>query len=309
LKATDRLEECAFEAQKALEILGSQSKPQIYFEVELHRILIESLVKLNRWDTIWQHVDAVLAPPRTPVRSAIRFALLSAAIIHARDDTERHIAVRRFEESGGWDDALSQSVSDHSITPTVGLYLATVTLLQDWTRAGPLISASRWEWIDKSGVWIFVVGAIAGLCSDHGRTIAFSAFNDLLTNGLPHILKSTPDNHLSAYTYTRLPGITFLEGCLSSLFREIDDAGFLTDVVDTLQERFPDNFEGQRKILTAAADFHRSGRDQATLAKMDPDIAQTLRMIWLPDSEGDQLPPPSKRMADRKLAARKRRKL
>ena len=98
-----------------------------------------------------------------------------------------------------------------------------------------------------------------------------------------------------------------MEGCLSSFFREIDDAGFLTDVVDTLQDRFPDSFEGQRKILTAAADFHRSGRDRATLARMDPDIAQTLRMIWLSDSEVDQ-PPPPKRMAARKLAARKRRK-
>jgi hypothetical protein len=190
----------------------------------------------------------------------------------------------------------------------VGLYLATVTLLRGWTRTGPLINAARWEWVDKSGVWIFVVGTIAGLCSDHGRAIAFSAFNDLLTNGLIPNLKSTPDQQLSIYIDTKPPGITFLEGCLSSFFREIDDAGFLTDVVGTLQERFPDNFEGQRKILTAAADFHRSGCNPAILARMDPDIAQTLRMIWLPDSEGDQPPPPPKRTVARKTSAKKRSK-
>ena len=189
----------------------------------------------------------------------------------------------------------------------ISLYLATVTVLRDWARVGPLIDTARWEWIDKSGVWIFVVKRIVELCAGHGRATAFSAINDLLTNGLLPNLKSAPNHQLPTYTDTKPPGVAFLEGCLSSFFREIDDAGFLTDVVDTLQDRFPDSFEGQRKILTAAADFHRSGRDRATLARMDPDIAQTLRMIWLSDSEVDQ-PPPPKRMAARNSTARKRRK-
>jgi hypothetical protein len=234
--------------------------------------------------------------------------VLSAIIANASDDNDRRMAMQRFEKSGGWDDALSQSPNDLSSAQMIGLYLATATQLHDWARIGPLFTATRWEWVDRSDAWYFVVEAIAGLCRDHGRAAAFSVFNDLLTNGLYPVLESVSNQSSSTDIDARPPGMAFLGRCLSSFVHQIDDAGFLTDVVDALRDFFPDRFEGQRKILTAVAEFHRAGRDRATLARMDPDIAQILREIWLPDAEPDQPLLPRKRAAAQKSAAGKRRK-
>jgi tetratricopeptide (TPR) repeat protein len=63
LQKSGHLEECIAEAKKALEILGALHPRQIDCEKDLHRFLIESLAQLRRWDAIWQHADAVLAPP------------------------------------------------------------------------------------------------------------------------------------------------------------------------------------------------------------------------------------------------------
>jgi hypothetical protein len=287
LRESGCIEEAVTEAQNALEFLESTEEPQIGCEIGLHQLLIESLAALSRWEAIWQHARAVLAHPQDPTRYTVRFAVRGAVIFNARNKNDYRMAMQCFEESGGWDEILSLSASDFSTAKTVGLYLATATRLQDWARIGSQITAERWEWIDQSHAAVYVVETIAALCNDQGRALAFSALDDLLTNGLPLALRDALNRRASDCTDTRLPAMAFLEGCISSFVKEIDDAGFLTDVVDTIQDRFPDHFEGLRKMLTSAADFHRSRRDPAILARMDPDIAQALRAIWLYDTESE----------------------
>jgi hypothetical protein len=308
LQKSGRLDECVTEGQKALEILGGIHTPQVDCEIEVYRIVIESLAQMQRWDAIWQYVDVALAPPQNSARSAVWFAVLGAVIANARDDNDRRMAMQRFEEAGGWNEILLQRPDNSSIARMVGLYLATAARLQDWARIDPLITSARWEWIDRCDAWFYIGEEIARLCRDYGRAIAFSAFSDLFTNGLASVLKSVPNYPSSASTDARPPGIAFLEGCLLSFIWKINDAGFLTDVVDTIQDRFPDRFKGHRIILTAVAEFHRAGRDRATLARLDPDIAQILREIWLPDAEPDQHPLPRRRAATQKSATGSRRK-
>jgi hypothetical protein len=309
LERSGRFGECVIEAQNSLNIFNAMGIRQIEREREIHKLLLAALVQLKRWDDIWLHAQNVLTSTQDPDRSDIRFVVLSAAIPNARNDSDRRMAIRSIEESGGWIETLLRRPHDQLRNEVAGLYLSMITRLQDWVRVGPSISSEGWEEIDQAYYPSFFISeTIAELCKSRGRAVAFSALSDLLTNGLPSTLKSASNHQSQSDTDVQLPAVAFLERCLSSFISQIDDADFLIDVVKTVEDHFPDRFEGQRKILTAAADFHRSGCDPATLARMNPDIAQTLRMIWLPDSEGDQPPPPPKRTAARKASAKKRRK-
>lgn len=58
------------------------------------------------------------------------------------------------------------------------------------------------------------------------------------------------------------------------------DDGVLRDLADQIREVFGDEGEESAKQLEAFAIFHASGRTEASLERMDPDLATTIRRIW-----------------------------
>ncbi len=82
----------------------------------------------------------------------------------------------------------------------------------------------------------------------------------------------------------RLPGnepvAEHLQSLIGGLTQFCTDPGVLRDLADLIREVFGSDGEAPAQQLEAFAHFHASGRTEASLEKMDPDMATAIRRIW-----------------------------
>jgi hypothetical protein len=82
----------------------------------------------------------------------------------------------------------------------------------------------------------------------------------------------------------------------------VGDPNWLENLEQAIDLRFPARFAGETSRLTAAASYHRSGRDRASLVRLDPDFAKTLETIFPPQKVDEAMRKPSGRAERRKSA-------
>jgi DNA-binding transcriptional ArsR family regulator len=117
------------------------------------------------------------------------------------------------------------------------------------------------------------VRLLLGRLSDFARngraSDAFAAFNGLLTALAPAIMATNdPDD----------PRLGQLRQILRDRGVVLWPAGLLTDVATAAEEALPGRLDAESRMLREIARFDASGRDPAILARLDPDIAQMLRL-------------------------------
>ncbi len=79
----------------------------------------------------------------------------------------------------------------------------------------------------------------------------------------------------------------------------IEDPAVLTARAEAIALHFPGRFPAETDRLHAAAAYHASGRDPASLARLDPDLARTLRTMF-PPAEAEPAPARGRRSARRR---------
>ncbi len=62
--------------------------------------------------------------------------------------------------------------------------------------------------------------------------------------------------------------------------QQCDNSGFLDDLADLLRDTYGDQFSHETALLAATATYHKSGRDPASLERVDPDIATAIKRVW-----------------------------
>ncbi|MFT4924971.1 MAG: tetratricopeptide (TPR) repeat protein [Phenylobacterium sp.] len=67
---------------------------------------------------------------------------------------------------------------------------------------------------------------------------------------------------------------------LNVLLAQCEDPEFLSDIADLLQTTFTSHFRREIDLFKAAAVYHQSNRDPASLERTDPDISTALLRMW-----------------------------
>jgi tetratricopeptide (TPR) repeat protein len=96
---------------------------------------------------------------------------------------------------------------------------------------------------------------------------------------------------------------SWLEAFTTQVIRRSDAPDWLENLARAIELHFPGRFAHEMSRLTAAAGYHRSGRDRAALARLDPDFAKTLETIF-PPPEVDKATPKQPGRPQRRKSAK-----
>lgn len=141
-----------------------------------------------------------------------------------------------------------------------------------WADDRPLLRAAwpHFEDWERKALGPFTAVAAATLAEEQGRAVAYAAVAGCiraLASGGGDGVDFTP----------------FLDDLLGELAAQLTDPGLLTDVAGLLREELPPPYATRAALMEAAALFHASGRDPASLQRVDPDIALAIRRVWMPE--------------------------
>lgn len=141
-----------------------------------------------------------------------------------------------------------------------------------WADDLPLLRAAwpHFEDWERGASGHITAAAAAALAEEQGRAVAYAAVAGCiraLASGGGDGVDFTP----------------FLDDLLGELAAQLTDPGLLTDVAGLLREELPPPYATRAALMEAAALFHASGRDPASLQRVDPDIALAIRRVWMPE--------------------------
>jgi tetratricopeptide (TPR) repeat protein len=101
-----------------------------------------------------------------------------------------------------------------------------------------------------------------------------------------HVFTDLQDK-LSDTTYGGVLVGWIVESMANSMMRKTESPDRLDLAAQVIDLHFPGRFAADTGWLRAAARYHQSGRDPAMLARIDPDVARTLRIMF-PPKDGPQ---------------------
>lgn len=241
-------------------------------QAECLRIMAISLYRSGQHETAIKRAREAfaLAVPQGDhfVAKHALFWLLQSAAVLKRDDDVRWAAEQ-------WLHLLPQlAENDEARRPARNLrHLAPALLRRNrWADDLPLLRAAwpHFEDWERSGCGHNTAAAAATLAEEQGRAVAYAAVAGCiraLASGGGDGVDFTP----------------FLDDLLGELAAQLTDPGLLTDVAGLLREELPSPYATRAALMEAAALFHASGRDPASLQRVDPDIALAIRRVWMPE--------------------------